>query len=84
MFFDFIKNNLELCIAALLALITFILTLVKKKPVLNKMSDIYCYVLNVLPKLISSCEQPGNGDKKKALVMSEIKLLLAKEFKFYE
>lgn len=84
MFIDFIKTHFDLIINCLLALIILVLTLIKKKPVFNQIDQIKSYILEKLPGLINKFEQPGNGDKKKALVLNVIKLLLAQEFNFYD
>lgn len=84
MLFDFIKDNYVLILNILLALIILVLNLVKKRPVLNKDLEIYNYILRTLPSLINSCEKPGNGPLKKEFVMNEVKLLIAKEFNFYD
>lgn len=82
MFIDFLKAHYELIVSCLCLLISVFLTLIKKKPSYNKLDEIKSYILSVLPLLISNVECPGNGETKKALVIKEVQLLLAKNFGF--
>lgn len=84
MLFSFIKNHYELIISCVLVLLSLILQLLKKKPVLNKLAEIKARILEVLPLLIQKVEVPGDGSTKKVLVLKEIQLLVAKEFKFFD
>lgn len=87
MFSDILKfliNHYELILSIILVLTSFILALVKKKPVLNKIDEIYVYILEKLPELISAVEVPKQGETKKQTVLDLIKVLVAKEFNFYD
>lgn len=84
MFIEFIKNHYELIGSIILVLISFILTLVKKKPSFNLIDSIKSYVLEILPKLINQVEVPGKGSTKKNLVLKLIAVELAKKFNFYD
>lgn len=84
MLFEFIKNHYELIGAVLLVVISLILQLLKKKPVINKMVEIKQRILEVLPYFIDAVEVKGEGSSKKILVLKEIQLLLAKEFKVFD
>jgi len=84
MLFDFIKNHYELIISCVLVLLSLILQLLKKKPVINELAEIKNRILEVLPLLIQKVEVPGDGSTKKVLVLKQIQLLVAKEFKFYD
>lgn len=84
MFFEFIKNHYELIGSILLILISIILTLVKKKPVINKIDEVKAYILEVLPGIIKEVECPGHGIDKKLLVLNSVKLLIATKFNFYD
>lgn len=83
MLFDFIKNHYELIGSIILVLISFILTLVKKKPSFNLMDSIKNYILEMLPIWIISVECTGKGSLKKDLVLNLIKEAIAKKFSFY-
>lgn len=84
MLFEFIKNHYQLILSILLVLLSLVLQLLKKKPVLNKLAEIKQRILEVLPFIIDSVEVKGEGSSKKILVLKEIQLLLAKEFKVYD
>lgn len=83
MFIDFIKNHYELIGSIVLVLISFILTLVKKKPSFNLIDSIKTYISENLPIWIISVECPGKGAIKKDLVLKLIKETVAKKFGFY-
>lgn len=84
MLFDFIKDHYELIVSIVLVLVSLILQLLKKKPIINKMAEIKARILEVLPLIIDSVEVTGQGSTKKVLVLKEIQLLIAKEFKVFD
>lgn len=84
MFFEFIKNHYELIAAVVLVLVSIILTIIKKKPVLNKIDEVKAYILEALPGIIKEVECPGHGIDKKLLVLNSIKLLIATKYNFYD
>lgn len=84
MLIDFIKNHYELIGSIILVLMSFILTLVKKKPSFNLIDAIKEYILEMLPLWIISVEVPGQGIEKKELVLKLIQSTIAKRFNFYD
>lgn len=84
MFINFIKNHYELIISIILVLLSFILTLVKKKPSINLIDAIKSYILEILPDLIKNVERPGCGSTKRNLVLKLLQESIAKKFNFYD
>ena len=80
----FVKNHYELIISILLVLLSFILTLVKKKPSINLIDTIKEFILELLPTLIKTVEKPGQGSTKRNLVLKLIQEAVAKKFNFYD
>lgn len=84
MFIDFIKNHYELIGSIILVLISFILTIVKKRPSINLIDTIKNYILETLPDLIKQVEVPGRGSTKKNLVLKLVAGNIARKFGFYD
>lgn len=86
--FDAIKNFLLEHWAALLlvalSVLSFVLALVRKKPVLNKIAYYMNELYEKIPVFIDIVEKNGHGAEKKALVLELCKQFLEEEFGFYD
>lgn len=81
-FIDFLKDHWEMLLSIFLFCLSLILSLLRKKPVWNKIETMYCDVLERLPVFIDLVEKSGHGSEKLATVLTLVKSYLQKEFKF--
>lgn len=86
--FDYVIHwlikNWEMVLSILLFLLSFILCLVKKKPVLNKVAIYLNELFQRIPIYIDMVEKDGHGVEKKRLVLELCKQYLISEFGFYD
>lgn len=77
---DFIVKYWREIASLVVLLISVLIQLVKKKPVLNKLDEIKEDVLEILPILINKVEEPGNGQRKKNAVLQLVKQYMKKRW----
>lgn len=84
--FDYVIHwlikNWEMVLSILLFLLSFILCLVKKKPVLNKVAIYLNELFQRIPIYIDMVEKEGHGSEKKALVLALCREFLSSQFGF--
>ena len=71
-----------MCLSIFLFTLSLILSLLKKKPIWNKIDSIYSAVMEKLPVFISIVEKDGHGQEKLLTVLQLVKTYLHDEFKF--
>ena len=74
--FNFLKNNWELVAAVITLIISVIVSVLRKRPVNDIMSNIYDYCIY----FINRFEEPGNGVHKKEKVVRFVKESLLNVF----
>lgn len=86
--FDVIKNFLlehwELVLSSIFLLVSFVLGLIKKKPVLNKVAIYLNELFQRIPIYIEMVEKDGHGAEKKRLVLQLCKEFLITQFGYYD
>lgn len=86
--FDVIKNFLlehwELVLSSVFLLVSFVLGLIKKKPVLNKVAIYLNELFQRIPIYIEMVEKDGHGSEKKRLVLELCKEFLISQFGYYD
>lgn len=80
---DFIIQNWQMILAALLMVLTFIISLLKKKPVYNEIDNILLSVVEKIPLFINSVESTSmDGSSKKVVVMETIRNYVKSQFSY--
>ena len=63
-------------------IISVLICLIRKRPVVNEIDKIKSYILEILPVLIDSVERPGCGSSKKETVLKTVRSIVKKKFHF--
>lgn len=79
-FLNFIKDNLSLIISIILVIISFVVSLCRKRPKMNEMDNILLATLEKLPELIRNAETFKGADVKKTLVLESVKTFVKDQF----
>ena len=64
----------------IISLVVVIITLLKRKNVVNVDDSIHAFILDLIPELIAYVEVPGNGSTKKQLVMNYCENAVQKKY----
>lgn len=80
MVISFFKDNLSLIISIILVIISFIVSLCRKRPKMNEMDNILLATLEKLPEFIRSAETFKGADVKKTLVLESVKTFVKNQF----
>lgn len=79
---NFFKDNWRILAECLLVVLSFVVLLIKKKPVLNQFDNILLWVFNKLPSLINDVESIKDGTIKKELVLQSVIKLVKSQFSY--
>lgn len=83
-FIKFFTEHWEALLLMALSVLSFVLALIRKKPVLNKLDYYLSELLVQVPVFIDLVEKKGHGTEKKLVVLEMCNQFLIENFGFYD